>query len=96
MARLSQVFIGALLVFTSPVLAQEPTPSEAAILSETVEQLMRDLAERDRAILSLHLQGYEIPEISEQVGRTRRTVRRALEQIRRRLDRLLAQDTARA
>jgi RNA polymerase sigma-70 factor (ECF subfamily) len=77
-------------------LAPDPTPSEAAILSETVEQLMRDLGERDRAILALHLQGHEIPQISDQVGRTRRTVRRVLEQIRRRLDRLLADDTARA
>ena len=76
--------------------APEPTPLELAMLTETIEHWARDMPERDRRILALHLQGYEIPEISDRVGRTRRTVRRALEQIRRRLDRLLAEDSARA
>src|SRR5262249_46361336 len=39
----------------------EPTPAEAAALTDLVEALMRPLGERDRAILTLHLQGYTIP-----------------------------------
>ena len=40
--------------------ARDPSPLEAAILSETLEQLMKDLPERDRVILTSHLQGRDI------------------------------------
>lgn len=66
-------------------LAREPAPPEAAALADTVEQLMRGLAERDRDVLSLHLQGYTIAEIGAQVGVARRTVKRALARIRQEL-----------
>ena len=69
-------------------LARDPTPSEAAILSELAEQLMKKVPERDRIILTLHLQGCDIAAISEQIGRTERTVRRTLERIRAMLIRL--------
>lgn len=77
-------------------LAREPTPSEAAILSETVELLMKNVSQQDRTILTLHLQGSDVDAISAQVGRTERTVRRTLERARRTLMRLQAegQDTA--
>jgi RNA polymerase sigma-70 factor (ECF subfamily) len=64
-------------------MAAEPTPAEAAILTETVEQLMRRLDERERQVLALRLQGYTIPEISAQLGRAERTVERVLERVRR-------------
>jgi RNA polymerase sigma-70 factor (ECF subfamily) len=67
-----------------------PTPEEAAVLAETVEMIMRRLEPRDREILSLHLQGWDPPEIGARVGRARRTVRRVLEQIRQTLERLSA------
>ena len=60
----------------------DPTPVEAAVLAETVEQLMTALEPRDRHILSLSLQGYEVRRISEQVGYAERTVRRVLGHIR--------------
>jgi len=66
----------------------EPTPLEAALLSETLEHWMRDLPERDRRILALHLQGYDVPEISLRIGRAQRTVRRGLERAHQRLRRL--------
>jgi RNA polymerase sigma-70 factor, ECF subfamily len=67
---------------------REPTPDEAAILAETLEQLLQGLSEREREILALHLQGCEIPEISRRVGRAERTVRRTLELARKELCRL--------
>lgn len=70
--------------------ARDPTPAEAAILSESVELLMKKVPEQDRSILTLHLQGCDIAAISAQVGRTERTVRRTLERIRRMLMRLQA------
>ena len=74
--------------------ARDPTPSEAAMLAETVEQLMRNLEERERRMLALRLQGYKIPEISESVGRTERTVRRVLDRVKRHLERMRAEDVA--
>jgi len=73
-------------------LDDEPTPEEAAILAETVEQVMRGLEDRERNMVLLSLQGYTVAEISDQVGRTRRTVQRVLERVRHRLERLQAQD----
>lgn len=65
---------------------REPTPLEAAVLSETVEQLFAGLDEEERPILKLSLQGYTTREISERVGRAERTVRLLREGIRHRLE----------
>jgi RNA polymerase sigma-70 factor (ECF subfamily) len=69
-------------------LARDPTPAEAVCLSETVEQLLKQLSERDRAILTAHLQGRDTAAISADMHLTERTVRRALERARRALIRL--------
>jgi RNA polymerase sigma-70 factor (ECF subfamily) len=66
----------------------EPTPAEAAVLAETLEQLLRGFDDRQREIITLALQGYSHAEIGTQVGRTQRTVRRVLEQVRHRLQRM--------
>jgi RNA polymerase sigma-70 factor (ECF subfamily) len=65
--------------------SDEPSPAEAVMLSELVEQLLRDLGERDGAILTLALQGYSAAEISAQLDRPGRTVYRVLERIKARL-----------
>jgi RNA polymerase sigma-70 factor (ECF subfamily) len=62
--------------------AHEPTPSEAAMLTETVEMLMDNLQGRQRQIVTLSLQGYEPAEISTQLGCTQRTVYRTLERVK--------------
>jgi RNA polymerase sigma-70 factor (ECF subfamily) len=69
-------------------LDREPRPEEAVILAETVECLFRDLTAHERPILELSLQGYTAPEISEQLGRAERSVRRLRQRIRKRLERL--------
>jgi RNA polymerase sigma-70 factor (ECF subfamily) len=76
------------------VIARDPTPAEAAILAEMVEQLMRSLEWRERLMLSLRLQGYTVPEISAQVERTERTVRRVLERVKKQLEQMRAEDAA--
>jgi RNA polymerase sigma-70 factor (ECF subfamily) len=70
--------------------ASEPTPVEAAVLIDTVEQFLRGWDERDRSILVLHLQGCTIVEISEKLDRAQRTVRRTIDRARKRLLRLQA------
>jgi RNA polymerase sigma-70 factor (ECF subfamily) len=67
---------------------REPTPLEAAVLSETVEQLLAGLDEEERPILELSLQGHTTREISERLGRAERTVRLLREGVRHRLERM--------
>jgi RNA polymerase sigma-70 factor (ECF subfamily) len=66
--------------------AADPTPFEAAVLTETVERLMGQLERRNRQILTLCLQGFPIPEISTEVGCTERTVYRILERVKHLLE----------
>jgi RNA polymerase sigma-70 factor (ECF subfamily) len=66
--------------------SRDPTPADAAMLAETVEQLMESLEPRDREILALRLQGHRTREISQQVDYADRTVRRVLSQIREYLE----------
>ncbi|MGO9462713.1 MAG: RNA polymerase sigma factor [Isosphaeraceae bacterium] len=69
---------------------REPTPLEAAVLAETVEQVMRGLDDDDRAIIELSLQGYTSAEISARLDRAERTVRRVREHVKKRLQRMQA------
>jgi RNA polymerase sigma-70 factor (ECF subfamily) len=69
-------------------LGREPTPLEAAMLSETIEQLLAGLDEDQRPILLLSLQGHTTREISERLGRAERTVRLLREGVRHRLERM--------
>jgi RNA polymerase sigma factor (sigma-70 family) len=65
---------------------REPTPDEAAILVETVADLLQQLSGDERSIVELSLQGYSTQEISETTGRAERSVRRLREQVRKRLE----------
>jgi RNA polymerase sigma-70 factor (ECF subfamily) len=69
-------------------LGREPTPLEAAVLSETVDHLLAGLDEDERPVLELSLQGHTTREISERLGRAERTVRLLREGIRHRLERM--------
>jgi RNA polymerase sigma factor (sigma-70 family) len=72
---------------------REPTPEQAAALAETVKRLLADLDADERPIIELSLQGYTTQEISEQLGRAERSVRRLRERVRRQLERLQAEGT---
>jgi len=85
--EVSQARDGDVATWLEPV-GREPTPLEAAVLSETVEQLLADLDVDERPILEMSLQGYTTREISEQLGRAERTVRLLREGIRHRLERM--------
>jgi len=65
---------------------REPTPDEAMALAETVEDLLRQLQGDERMIVELSLQGYSTQEISQQIGRAERSVRRVREQVRKALE----------
>jgi RNA polymerase sigma-70 factor (ECF subfamily) len=72
----------------SSALARDPTPSHAARLAETVEQVMRELGSRERDIVALSLQGLDTVQISAEVGRTERTVQRVLKRVREQLQQM--------
>ena len=69
-------------------LAPDPTASEAAMLVELVEILLRDLDPRDRQIVELALDGRRPVQIAEEVGRSERTVERVLQKLRKRLEQM--------
>jgi RNA polymerase sigma-70 factor (ECF subfamily) len=69
---------------------REPTPAEAAILTETLEGWLLGLSARERAIVELGLEGCSTEAIAARLGRTERTVRRAYHYARERLYALLA------
>lgn len=63
------------------------TTDEAAynVLKLTIEDLIADLAEWQQTIIMLRIDGHRVETISEQTGKSRRTVERTLQQFRRRL-----------
>ena len=61
--------------------AGDPTPAQAAILTDTLQVLLSELGEQERLVATLCLQGYPVPEISAQIGRSERTVQRILERL---------------
>jgi RNA polymerase sigma-70 factor (ECF subfamily) len=69
------------------LIAREPTPEEAAVHAETVEQAFRGLTPSGRLVLQLALQGYTVAEISERVKVCKSTVYRNLAEIQKRLER---------
>jgi RNA polymerase sigma-70 factor (ECF subfamily) len=75
------------------VAGREPTPEEAVVLAETVERLLRGLEGDERGIAELSLQGYTTQEISAALGRAERSVRRLRERVRKRLERLQAEES---
>jgi RNA polymerase sigma-70 factor (ECF subfamily) len=70
---------------------REPTPEQAAALAETVEQLLGRLGADERPIVEMSLQGYSTEEISVELGRAARSVRRLRERVRKQLERLRAE-----
>jgi RNA polymerase sigma-70 factor (ECF subfamily) len=69
-------------------IAREPSPSEVAALSDIMSELLRGLDEREQRIVSLALEGFSVPEISRDVGRSEYLVRKVIGQIRSRWERL--------
>lgn len=72
-------------------IADEPAPEEAALLAETVEEIMRRLpGEKERQVFELSLQGYSISEISEKVGHYERGVERIRAEVKKLLEEMRA------
>lgn len=62
-----------------------PSPDEAAVFAETLERVLAGLSERERPVVLLRLEGYEVAEIAGRVGCSERTAHRVLATVRERL-----------
>jgi RNA polymerase sigma factor (sigma-70 family) len=69
-----------------------PSPVEAAILSETIAELLESLDATDRPIVEHILQGYTAQETSARLDCSERTVRRVRQRAKQCLERLIAPD----
>jgi RNA polymerase sigma factor (sigma-70 family) len=76
------------------LLAHDPSPPEAAALTDEVDQIMRRLDPVKRRIFELRLQSYDLEEIAAQVGCSERTVRYVLAEIKQHLQRSTADRSA--
>jgi RNA polymerase sigma-70 factor (ECF subfamily) len=69
-------------------IGHEPTPEHAVVLSETVEEVLRNVSASERQVVELSLLGYSTQEISKRLSRAERSVRRLRERVRKHLERL--------
>ena len=58
-------------------------PDQAVLVAETMDRVLGELAEGDREVVRLALDGQTVTEISDRIGRTPRTVYRVLDRLRR-------------
>lgn len=65
---------------------REPTPDESVALVEEIQHVLGQLDASQREIVEKRLGGMEVEEIAEAVQRSERTVRRALEAVRKLLE----------
>ncbi len=63
-------------------IADEPTAEEVLIFNEMLDQLLDRLTEVQQQVVVLRLEGHSNLEISEKIGRSERTVYRALNEVR--------------
>ena len=66
--------------------SREPGPVDAAVVNEITARLFDGLSDRERQVLALSISGHSVAEISRQLHRTERTVRRLLARVRHRLE----------
>jgi RNA polymerase sigma factor (sigma-70 family) len=63
-----------------------------AVLRMVVDDVLEGLPESHRRMIELRIEGHEVAEISREVGRSMRSVERALQDFRRRMGRLIHED----
>lgn len=74
--------------------APEPSADEVVAIVEELHLVVDRLRPGERTVLTARLQGQSIPEISEETGRSERTIRRLLTKVRQRIEeRLYQRDT---
>jgi RNA polymerase sigma-70 factor (ECF subfamily) len=65
--------------------ARAETRADSALVQLTIDEFLGRLPERHRAIVEQRMQGYDVADIARQTGRSKRTVERILQEVRKRL-----------
>lgn len=78
--------LGDSVALAAEALAREPSPDEELAVLDELEHLTQGLSDEQKRMVELRLQGYLIEEIAAEVGRSERTVRRVMDQIKARLE----------
>ncbi len=68
------------------IVSREPTPEQASILADLLQHLFAGLTGPQREVLAYKLEYLSNEEISERIGRTERSVYRALATVRKQLE----------
>ena len=68
------------------VVSEEPRPDEAVALVEELSNVLGGLDDVQRSIIELSMQNQSVEQISEQVQRSERTIRRTIQQVRDELE----------
>ncbi len=71
------------LFHTSDWGGRQPTPADALVLAEQIEQIVSALTPLDRRMFELRLEGYTLDQIATETHRSQRTVRRVMDRIKR-------------
>ena len=71
------------------IVSEEPNPDDAAVMVEELSDLLKSLDETQRSIIELSMQQLSIGQISKEIHRSERTVRRTIQQVREELERRL-------
>lgn len=77
-----------LLDLQPQVLAREPTPLETVVLTDLLQQTVRNLDSLGRRVFELRLQGHKLEEIAKATDVSERTVCRILEEVKQQLEQL--------
>lgn len=77
----TETSIDALEPGTLDVVAQEPTPEQAAALTELIEAAVTELDAEENSMFRMCLEGFTTTEIAAKLGVSRWTVRRVLDRI---------------
>ena len=67
------------------LISREPTPQQALLLTELLDEMLRPFDEQGQTIIAMRLQGYGEKEICGEINRTERTVRRVISRARTQL-----------
>ncbi len=76
------------------MLAHDPTPAEAAALTDELELILRTLTAEQRRMVEMRLQGYQLDEIAAATRHHERTVRRVMKGFKQQLQHRCLQWTA--
>ncbi len=72
-------------------LQRDPSPQDATVLKELIEQLLEPFPQRRRTIIKLILEGHAVRDIAQQVGTTERTIYNTRQAAARILEQLVNQ-----